>query len=58
MKRTNQAGSIGVFVAVGAILVVLYTIRQNTLSQNTSPISSDLVATEKKDKKDSQGSSV
>lgn len=62
MKRTNQAGSIGVFVAVGAILVVaslvvLYTIRQNTLSQNTSPISSDLVATEKKDKKDSQGSS-
>lgn len=63
MKRTNQAGSIGVFVAVGAILVVaslvvLYTIRQNTLSQNTSPISSDLVATEKKDKKDSQGSSA
>lgn len=63
MKKTNQAGSIGVFVAVGAILVVaslvvLYTIRQNTLSQNTSPISSDLVATEKKDKKDSQGSSA
>jgi len=63
MKRTNQAGSIGVFVAVGAILVVaslvvLYTIRQNTLSQNTSPISSDLVATEKKDKKDSQDSSM
>lgn len=63
MKKTNQTGSIGVFVAVGAILVVaslvvLYTIRQNTLSQNTSPISSDLVATEKKDKKDSQGSSA
>ena len=63
MKKTNQTGSIGVFVAVGAILVVaslvvLYTIRQNTLSQNTSPISSDLVATEKKDKKDLQGSSA
>ena len=63
MKKINQDGSIGVFVAAGAILVVvslvvLYTIRQNTLSQNTSPISSDLVATEKKDKKDSQGSSA
>ena len=51
MKRTNQTGSIGVFVVVGAILVaislaVLYGIRQNNLSQDGSPISSDLVASE------------
>lgn len=51
MKRVNQAGSIGVFVVVGAILVaislaVLYGIRQNNLSQDESPISSDLVASE------------
>ena len=51
MKRVNQAGSIGVFVVVGAILVaislaVLYGIRQNNLSQDGSPISSDLVASE------------
>ena len=51
MKRVNQAGSIGVFVIVGAILVaislaVLYGIRQNNLSQDGSPISSDLVASE------------
>ena len=51
MKRTNQTGSIGVFVIVGAILVaislaVLYGIRQNNLSQDGSPISSDLVASE------------
>ena len=51
MKRVNQTGSIGVFVIVGAILVaislaVLYGIRQNNLSQDGSPISSDLVASE------------
>ena len=51
MRRVNQAGSIGVFVIVGAILVaislaVLYGIRQNNLSQDESPISSDLVALE------------
>ena len=51
MKRVNQTGSIGVFVVVGAILVaislaVLYGIRQNNLSQDGSPISSDLVASE------------
>ena len=51
MKRVNQTGSIGVFVIVGAILVaislaVLYGIRQNNLSQDGSPISSNLVASE------------
>lgn len=51
MKRVNQTGSIGVFVVVGAILVaislaVLYGIRQNNLSQDGAPISSDLVASE------------
>ena len=51
MKRVNQTGSIGIFVVVGAILVaislaVLYGIRQNNLSQDGSPISSDLVASE------------
>ena len=55
MKRINQAGSIGVFVVVGAILVaislaVLYGIRQNNLSQDGSPISSDLVASENSNK--------
>ena len=55
MKRTNQIGSIGVFVVVGAILVaislaVLYGIRQNNLSQDGSPISSDLVASENSNK--------
>ena len=55
MKRVNQAGSIGVFVVVGAILVaislaVLYGIRQNNLSQDGSPISSDLVASENSNK--------
>lgn len=55
MKRVNQAGSIGVFVIVGAILVaislaVLYGIRQNNLSQDGSPISSDLVASENSNK--------
>ena len=55
MKRTNQTGSIGVFVVVGAILVaislaVLYGIRQNNLSQDGSPISSDLVASENSNK--------
>ena len=55
MKRVNQAGSIGVFVIVGAILVaislaVLYGIRQNNLSQDESPISSDLVASENSNK--------
>ena len=55
MKRTNQIGSIGVFVIVGAILVaislaVLYGIRQNNLSQDGSPISSDLVASENSNK--------
>ena len=55
MKRVNQAGSIGVFVVVGAILVaislaVLYGIRQNNLSQDGSPISSDLIASENSNK--------
>lgn len=55
MKRVNQTGSIGVFVIVGAILVaislaVLYGIRQNNLSQDGSPISSDLVASENNNK--------
>ena len=55
MKRINQTGSIGVFVIVGAILVaislaVLYGIRQNNLSQDGSPISSDLVASENSNK--------
>ena len=55
MKRVNQTGSIGVFVVVGAILVaislaVLYEIRQNNLSQDGSPISSDLVASENSNK--------
>lgn len=55
MKRVNQAGSIGVFVIVGAILVaislaVLYGIRQNNLSQDGAPISSDLVASENNNK--------
>ena len=55
MKRVNQAGSIGVFVVVGAILVaislaVLYGIRQNNLSQDGSPISSDLVASDNSNK--------
>jgi archaellum component FlaD/FlaE len=55
MKRVNQTGSIGVFVVVGAILVaislaVLYGIRQNNLSQDGSPISSDLVASENNNK--------
>ena len=55
MRRVNQAGSIGVFVIVGAILVaislaVLYGIRQNNLSQDGSPISSDLVASENSNK--------
>ena len=55
MKRVNQAGSIGVFVVVGAILVaislaVLYGIRQNNLSQDGAPISSDLVASENSNK--------
>lgn len=53
MKRANQTGSIGVFAVVGVILVVaslavLYGIRQTNLSQNTSPISSDLVASDEK----------
>ena len=61
MKRTNQAGSIGVFVVVGAILVaislaVLYGIRQNNLSQDGSPISSDLVASD--NNKNSQNNST
>ena len=55
MKRINQTGSIGVFVVVGAILVaislaVLYGIRQNNLSQDGAPISSDLVASENNNK--------
>ena len=55
MRRVNQAGSIGVFVVVGAILVaislaVLYGIRQNNLSQDGSPISSDLVTSENSNK--------
>lgn len=55
MKRVNQTGSIGIFVVVGAILVaislaVLYGIRQNNLSQDGSPISSDLVASENSNK--------
>ena len=55
MKRVNQTGSIGVFVVVGAILVaislaVLYGIRQNNLSQDGAPISSDLVASENSNK--------
>ena len=55
MRRVNQAGSIGVFVIVGAILVaislaILYGIRQNNLSQDGSPISSDLVASENNNK--------
>ena len=55
MKRVNQTGSIGVFVIVGAILVaislaVLYGIRQNNLSQDGSPISSDLVTSENSNK--------
>ena len=55
MKRVNQTGSIGVFVIVGAILVaislaVLYGIRQNNLSQDGSPISSDLVASDNSNK--------
>ena len=61
MKRVNQAGSIGVFVIVGAILVaislaVLYGIRQNNLSQDGSPISSDLVASD--NNKNSQNNST
>ena len=64
MKRANQAGSIGVFVVVGAILVVtslavLYGVRQSALSQNTSPISSDLVVSEeKKDNGPKNGQSI
>ena len=55
MRRVNQAGSIGVFVIVGAVLVaislaVLYGIRQNNLSQDGSPISSDLVASDNSNK--------
>lgn len=55
MRRVNQAGSIGVFVIVGAVLVaislaVLYGIRQNNLSQDESPISSDLVTSENSNK--------
>ena len=55
MRRVNQSGSIGVFVIVGAILVaislaVLYGIRQNNLSQDGSPISSDLIASENSNK--------
>ena len=55
MKRVNQTGSIGVFIIVGAILVaislaVLYGIRQNNLSQDGSPISSDLVTSENSNK--------
>jgi len=62
MKRTNQTGSIGVFVIVGAILVaislaVLYGIRQNNLSQDGSPISSDLVASENSNKNSQNGTS-
>lgn len=62
MKRVNQTGSIGVFVVVGAILVaislaVLYGIRQNNLSQDESPISSDLVASENSNKNSQNGTS-
>ena len=62
MRRVNQAGSIGVFVIVGAILVaislaVLYGIRQNNLSQDGSPISSDLVASENSNKNSQNGTS-
>ena len=62
MKRVNQTGSIGVFVVVGAILVaislaVLYGIRQNNLSQDGSPISSDLVASENSNKDSQNGTS-
>ena len=62
MRRINQAGSIGVFVVVGAILVaislaVLYGIRQNNLSQDESPISSDLVASENSNKNSQNGTS-
>ena len=62
MKRVNQAGSIGVFVIVGAILVaislaVLYGIRQNNLSQDGSPISSDLIASENSNKNSQNGTS-
>ena len=62
MKRVNQTGSIGVFVIVGAILVaislaVLYGIRQNNLSQDGSPISSDLVASENSNKDSQNGTS-
>lgn len=62
MKRVNQTGSIGVFVIVGAILVaislaVLYGIRQNNLSQDGSPISSDLIASENSNKNSQNGAS-
>lgn len=62
MRRVNQAGSIGVFVIVGAILVaislaVLYGIRQNNLSQDGSPISSDLIASENSNKNSQNGTS-
>ena len=62
MRRVNQAGSIGVFVIVGAILVaislaVLYGIRQNNLSQDESPISSDLVVSENSNKNSQNGTS-
>ena len=62
MKRVNQTGSIGVFVVVGAILVaislaVLYGIRQNNLSQDGSPISSDLIASENSNKNSQNGTS-
>ncbi len=62
MRRVNQTGSIGVFVVVGAILVaislaVLYGIRQNNLSQDGSPISSDLVASENGNKDSQNGAS-
>ena len=62
MRRVNQAGSIGVFVIVGVILVaislaVLYGIRQNNLSQDGSPISSDLVASENSNKDSQNGTS-
>ena len=62
MKRTNQTGSIGVFVIVGAILVaislaVLYGIRQNDLSRDGSPISSDLIASENSNKNSQNGTS-
>ncbi len=47
MNRNTQSGAIGTFVIVGAVLVlaalaVLYGVRQLTISQRVSPVSTDI----------------